>query len=173
MVMFRVRASSLGEVAAQLQTVVAVFDAHVATADGTVKGIVNASWKGEDADKFETDWSTWMEQATLVRTALTTLASQLTSGEASYVANESGLQGGMISRRQANQGAVDHTSLVYQSVEIGQDRADSIESRQRASAGAFAAAVGRGGGQQGGAAEPRPAAASGEAFELGSQEASA
>jgi uncharacterized protein YukE len=147
MVQFRVRAASLGEVAAQLQTVVGVFDANVASVRSTVAGTVGVSWVGEDADAFAEGWAAWEAQAALVRTALTALAGQLTAAEGSYTANETGLTGGFGSRRQSNAGAVDDTQAVAASVLVGQERADRWTAPTLVGASGGAAAPRGGGGQ--------------------------
>jgi WXG100 family type VII secretion target len=146
MVSFRVRATSLGEVAANLQTVVAVFDAACNQANSSVRGVVNASWQGEDADNFDQQWTQWNATALTVRTSLVALAAQLTAAEGSYTTTESGLGSGFIQRRQANQASVDASERVSDSVEEGQDRADASESRRLAGAGGGFATVAKGGG---------------------------
>ncbi|WP_207454269.1 WXG100 family type VII secretion target [Herbiconiux sp. SYSU D00978] len=147
MVQFRVRAASLGEVAAQLQTVVGVFDGNVASVRSAVAGTVNASWIGEDADRFAEEWAAWEAQAALVRAALTGLAAQLTAAEGSYTSTETGLSGGFASRRSANGGAVDSTAAVAASVLVGQGRADSITPPQLVGISGGAAISRTGGGQ--------------------------
>ena len=127
MVQFRVRAQSLGEVAAQLQGVIAVLDSHVAQAASVVSGVVDASWVGEDADKFAEQWEVWNASALTLRASLTTLAVQLGSAEASYTSNESGLQSGFSGRRQVNQGVVSGVAGVSTNVAGGRRYAAEVK----------------------------------------------
>ena len=157
MVSFRVRAESLGEVASHLQTVIAVFDAAAAQANTSVNGVVNASWQGEDADYFAEQWVSWNATALTVRTALTSLASQLVAAEASYTTNESGLTGGFVQRRQANQQAVTDGELVSDRIETGQELASAREVKAAKSGSvAMAASIAKGGGSSTGV-QGRPA----------------
>jgi len=90
---FRVRAQSLGEVAAQLQGVVTTFDAQVAEAAGAVSSVAGASWQGDDAEEFTRAWTEWQAGAVVVRAALTSLASKLVSAQSGYLGTEGGLSG--------------------------------------------------------------------------------
>lgn len=132
MVSFRVRAQSLGEVAAQLQGVIGVFDANVEQAASVVDSVVNSSWVGEDADKFAEYWEHWNAAAIIVRTSLTTLAVQLSTAEGSYTATESGLSGGFAGRRQSEGAAVAGSASVASRVSGGRERAleDRVEQRE-------------------------------------------
>lgn len=133
MVTFRVRAQSLGEVAAQLQGVIAVFDGNVEQAASVVDSVVGASWQGEDAEKFAEYWEQWNAAAIVVRTSLTTLAMQLTTAEASYTTTESGLSGGFAGRRQSEGGAVAGSASVASRVSGGRERAEEYaEAREEA-----------------------------------------
>lgn len=120
---FRVRASSLGEVAAQLQSVVAVFDAHVADVSGKVSAVSGASWVGEDQEAFHEKWTHWQQTADAVRLSLTSLAGQLVAAEGAYSATESRTQTGFAQRRQANTEVVATVEEVDESVDTGLDRA--------------------------------------------------
>lgn len=93
MVEFRVRAQSLGEVAAQLQSVVTTFDAQVAEAASVVSSVSGASWQGDDADTFVEAWTEWQAGAVVVRAALTSLATKLVSAQSGYLGTEGGLSG--------------------------------------------------------------------------------
>lgn len=93
MVEFRVRAQSLGEVAAQLQSVVTTFDAQVAEAASVVSSVSGASWQGDDADTFLEAWTEWQAGAVVVRAALTSLATKLVSAQSGYLGTEGGLSG--------------------------------------------------------------------------------
>lgn len=127
MVQFRVRAQSLGEVAAQLQGVIAVFDSHVEQAASAVSNVVDATWVGEDADKFAEQWEVWSASALTLRASLTSLAVQLGTAEGSYTSNESGLQSGFAGRRQGNQGIVTGAASVSTSVAGGRRYAAEFE----------------------------------------------
>ena len=127
MVQFRVRASSLGEVAAQLQGVIGVFDGNVEQVASVVSSVANSSWKGEDADKFVEAWEAWNASAITVRTSLTTLMMQLNAAEGSYTSTESGLSGGFSGRRQAQGGVLAGSSAVAGRVSGGRRQAELRE----------------------------------------------
>lgn len=141
MVSFRVRATSLGEVSAQLNTVIAVFDGQVGHAN-TVATTVLSTWEGEDADKFAEAWEEWNATSLLVRAALTGLAAQLVSAQGSYTTVETTQQGGFVERRQAHNPVVDNTVDVGQRVDAGQDRTPIVA--PAASGGGAFLAVSRG-----------------------------
>lgn len=122
MPMFRVRASSLGEVSAQLQSLITVFDGHVAKVSANVAAISGASWEGEDQQAFAERWLQWQQSADLVRLSLTTLSVQLSAAEGGYTQTESGLRGGIAQRRQESTVTVDSVQQVGQSVDTGLER---------------------------------------------------
>lgn len=126
---FRVRASSLGEVAAQLQGVIAVFDGQVAALSGKVAAVAGATWQGDDQEAFAEKWATWQQTSEMVRLSLTALASQLVAGEGAYTTTESGIQSGFVQRRQANNVVVDAVEEVDEAVDTGLDRARTGEER--------------------------------------------
>ena len=149
---FRVRASSLGEVSAQLQSVIAVFDAHVATVASKVNGISGASWAGEDQQAFQQQWETWQESSELVRMSLTTLSAQLLQAEGGYSITESGVSGSVNQTRQAQVQSVGNVQEVDESVETGLDRARTTEGSENGSAQVAYMNVRTGQGAQQGAA---------------------
>ena len=120
---FRVRASSLGEVSAQLQSVIAVFDGHVAEVSAKVNSVSGVSWEGEDQQAFAERWSQWQQTADLVRMSLTTLSMQLVAAEGAYTQTESGLQSGFAQRRQEHTALVDTVEEVDEAVDTGLERA--------------------------------------------------
>lgn len=120
---FRVRASSLGEVSAQLQSVVAAFDAQVSALSSHVQAVSGTSWQGEDQEAFAAEFLRWQETAEMVRLSLTALSAQLLAAEGSYTQTESGVQSGMAERRQSNTAVTERVSEVAESVDTGRDRA--------------------------------------------------
>lgn len=122
---FRVRASSLGEVSAQLQSLVAVFDGHVSQVTAQVNAVSGVSWEGEDQQAFAERFSQWQQTADLVRMSLTTLSMQLVAAEGAYTQQESGVQGRMAQRRQEHTVLVDTVQEVDESVDTGLERARS------------------------------------------------
>lgn len=145
---FRVRASSLGEVAAQLQSAIAVFDGHVSSVTSQVAAVSGATWVGDDQESFQTKWEHWQQTADLVRMSLTTLAGQLVAAEGSYTTTESGVQSGLAQRRQANQAVVDMVEEVEESVDTGLDRARTSGEAQPVVAASGGLTVRTGQGQQ-------------------------
>jgi uncharacterized protein YukE len=149
MVMFRVRPSSLGEVAANLQAVIGVFDSSVAQVNGQVNGVVNASWVGPDADTFKIAFDAWNEQAVLVRTALATLSSQLVGAEGGYTSNESQLVGQSARAAQANRPLAAYIGQLDDKIEAGEELAEEQDATIFGT-DQFAAVMARGGQGQGG-----------------------
>lgn len=147
---FRVRASSLGEVAAQLQSAIAVFDGHVSSVSSNVAAVSGATWVGDDQESFQTKWEHWQQTADLVRMSLTTLSAQLVAAEGSYTTTESGVQSGFTQRRQANQALVDIVEDVDESVDTGLDRARTSDEKTPAVAGAGGMTMRTGQSQQAG-----------------------
>lgn len=144
---FRVRASSLGEVSAQLQSVIAVFDGHVAEVSAQVNAVSGVSWEGEDQQAFQTRWEQWQETADLVRMSLTTLSMQLLAAEGSYTQTESGIQRGFLQRKQENRTVVDNVEDVDEAVDTGLERSRTQATAETGSAtggGAFTARSGQG-----------------------------
>lgn len=146
---FRVRASSLGEVSAQLQSVIAVFDGHVAEVSSKVHAVSGVSWEGEDQQAFAERFAQWQQTADLVRTSLTTLAMQLVSAEGAYTQTESGIQSGFAQRRQANTVLVDIVEDVDEAVDTGLDRARAGDSQTAGAALGGGVSARSGQGQQG------------------------
>ncbi|GMA27243.1 WXG100 family type VII secretion target [Arenivirga flava] len=130
MVQFRVRAQSLGEVAGHLQTAIAVFDGHVAQVDGVVGGVVQTSWRGEDADKFAEYWQQWHAQADAVRLSLSTLATLLAAAEGTYTTTESSLTAASTRERQEDRVVIETVGEVAESVELGLESAAAMEAPQ-------------------------------------------
>ncbi len=148
MVQFRVRASSLGEVAAHLQTAVAVFDGHMASTQSVVSSVVGASWEGADADAFTEQWQALRAQSDLVRLALTTLAGQLVAAEGGYTSTESGLVNAGARTRQNDRVMVQSVLNVSENVEDGQAFAAAVVSPTLVTASGGVAALRPGAGQQ-------------------------
>lgn len=159
MTTFRVRASSLGEVSAQLQSVIAVFDGHVAAVSATVNSVSGVSWQGEDQEAFAERFAQWQQTADLVRMSLSTLSMQLVAAEGAYTQNESGLQGRFAQRRQENTPMVETVADVDEAVDTGLERARSGDPSPAAAVvgGAVTARTGRG--QQTVSMKPLPAPA--------------
>jgi WXG100 family type VII secretion target len=136
---FRVRASSLGEVAAQLQGVIAVFDGQVSALSAKVAAVSGATWQGDDQEAFSEKWASWQQTSEMVRLSLTALAAQLVAGEGAYTTTESSIQSGFVQRRQANNVVVDAVEDVDEAVDTGLERARTGEQREQGVA-AFAGA---------------------------------
>lgn len=148
MVQFRVRATSLGEVAAHLQTAVAVFDGHMASTESVVSSVVGASWEGADADAFTEQWQALRAQSDLVRLALTALAGQLVAAEGGYTSTESGLVNAGARTRQNDRVMVQSVLNVSESVEDGQALAAAAVAPTLVTASGGAAMLRPGAGQQ-------------------------
>jgi WXG100 family type VII secretion target len=88
MVQFRVRAESLEEVARLMQAVITTFDAHVGAVDAKVNSVVDASWRGADADTFRQGWQQFDAASAEVRTALTGLSLALQNAAMAYNTTE-------------------------------------------------------------------------------------
>ena len=131
---FRVRASSLGEVSAQLQSVIAAFDGHVSEVSARVNAVSGASWEGEDQLAFAERWSQWQQTADLVRMSLTTLSMQLVAAEGAYTQTESGLQSGFAQRRQEQTTLVGTVEEVDQSVDTGLERSRTSDTAKSGAA---------------------------------------
>lgn len=131
---FRVRASSLGEVSAQLQGVIAIFDAHVATMATKVSSISGSSWVGEDQQAFQQQWETWRESSELVRMSLSTLSAQLLQAEGGYTMTESGVTGNVNQTRQGQVQTAGNAQDIGESVETGLERARSTDESETGSA---------------------------------------
>ena len=157
---FRVRASSLGEVSAQLQGVIAVFDGHVADVSSKVHAVSGVSWEGADQRAFDERFRQWQQTADMVRLSLTTLAAQLVAAEGSYEQTEGSIQGRFAQRRQENTTLVETVEEVDEAVDTGLERARTQVKTETASASAGGAVTARSGqGQSGGSAEaPKPVA---------------
>jgi len=129
---FRVRASSLGEVSAQLNSVLAVFDAQVAEVSSVASGVVGASWLGEDSDAFQESWTQWQQTTVVVRSALTALSVALAAADGAYTTTESSINSDLVRRRQADRDMAEGAEEVLESVEAGQD---AVRSTQTATTG--------------------------------------
>jgi uncharacterized protein YukE len=143
---FRVRAASLGEVSAQLNGVLAVFDAHVAEVTSAASSVAGASWTGEDTDAFQESWTQWQQTSVAVRGALTALSVALAAADGAYTTTESSINSDVVRKRQADRGMAEDAEDVLESVEAGQD---AVLKAQQAAAGGPAAGLtsrtGRGG----------------------------
>ncbi|WP_437582895.1 hypothetical protein ACSAGD_11515 [Paramicrobacterium sp. CJ85] len=98
MVTFRVRASSLAEVAALLEGVLLTFDTRVAETDRAVANVVNSTWKGEDADLFAQQWEGWKASSAITRQAISALITKLYAAQSGYVTTEGSLKQGFNKR---------------------------------------------------------------------------
>ncbi|WP_394552988.1 WXG100 family type VII secretion target [Agromyces sp. MMS24-JH15] len=126
MVSFKVRADRLSEVASLIGTAVATFDSHLAEVDRAVGRTVNATWVGEDADKFDENWATFQQIAGQVRLALTQLQHGLVAADTTYTSTEAGIGKGFA---QGSQGFVSVRSNVGglgKRVAGGEERAEDM-----------------------------------------------
>src|SRR5690606_5635 len=127
MVTFRVRASSLSEVASLLGTVVATFDANLSAVDSHVKRTVDVSWRGEDADSFGEGWATFLATSAAVRQSLVALQTGLIAADGSYTQTEAGVQRTFAGRVGAVRSVGASTRSVNSRVDTGEERAELIE----------------------------------------------
>ncbi|WP_395245801.1 WXG100 family type VII secretion target [Agromyces sp. MMS24-K17] len=126
MVSFRVRADRLSEVASLIGTVVATFDSNLAQVDRAVGRTVNATWVGEDADRFAENWATFETIAANVRLALTQLQHGLIAADGTYSTTEAGIGKGF---NQGSQGLVSvrsSTGGLGRRVAAGEERAEDM-----------------------------------------------
>lgn len=91
MVHFRVRATSLGQVAGLLQNAITVFDINMAVVSATVTTTAGVSWQGKDATKFLEYWSSFSTGADGLRMVLQSLQSRLMMAEMQYTTGEAGV----------------------------------------------------------------------------------
>ncbi|MFC5338803.1 WXG100 family type VII secretion target [Leucobacter denitrificans] len=152
MTTFRVRAASLGEVSAQLQGVLAVFDAHVASVTSKVNAVSGVSWEGEDQVAFAERFATWQETADLVRMSLTTLSMQLNGAEGAYTQLEAGVRGRMLQGKQNQAPLLEVAEDIEEAVDTGLERSRTAEKKPVGGAvvgGSVTARTGRGEAGQG------------------------
>lgn len=137
MTAFRVRAESLGEVAALLDQVLSTFEQHVAAVQTTVTAVTAASWIGDDSTDFQEKWEKFTTQATGLGAVLSGLSAQLKGGEGTYNVTEAGLNGGFASRRSEDALVVQAVGAV--STNVGDGR--RLHARQEAAQAAAAQAA--------------------------------
>ena len=92
MVEFKVRAESLEDVSLLLQMVISTFDLQMSHVDGTVKSVVNGSWRGADADTFMDGWKAFEESSAQVRLSLEGLAGALRNSAMTYNLTEASVK---------------------------------------------------------------------------------
>lgn len=126
MVYFKVRADSLSEVAALIGNVIVAFDANVAAVDSTVARTVDATWVGEDADKFGENWATFVALSGQVRLALTGLQQGLISADGSYTRTESGVGGSFKGGRQGLVAVKNASGGLGSRVASGEEKAEDM-----------------------------------------------
>jgi hypothetical protein len=125
-VSFKVRAAALSEVAALLGTVLSTFDTNLSTVDAQVKGTVDVTWRGEDADSFNEGWATFMSTAGFVRQSLAALQAGLIAADGSYTTNESSTQRTFTGRAPAVAAIRSNSGQLGSRVERGEDRAEDM-----------------------------------------------
>lgn len=126
MVSFKVRASALSEVAALLGTVLSTFDTNLSTVDAQVKGTVDVTWRGEDADSFNEGWATFMSTAGFVRQSLAALQAGLIAADGSYTTNESSTQRSFTGRAPSVGAIRANSGQLGSKVQRGEDRAEDM-----------------------------------------------
>lgn len=126
MVSFRVRATALSEVAALLGTVLSTFDTNLSTVDSQVKGTVDVTWRGEDADSFAEGWATFMSTAGFVRQSLAALQAGLIAADGSYTTNESNTQRSFTGRAPSVAAIKSNNGQLGSKVQRGEDRAEDM-----------------------------------------------
>lgn len=126
MVAFRVRATALSEVAALLGTVLSTFDTNLSTVDAQVKGTVDVTWRGEDADSFNEGWTTFMSTAGFVRQSLAALQAGLIAADGSYTTNESNTQRSFTGRAPSVAAIKANSGQLGSKVQRGEDRAEDM-----------------------------------------------
>jgi uncharacterized protein YukE len=85
---FYVSTGEVGQTAAALQSLAAVFDQQVDAADTAVNAVVGASWTGTSADEFAQSWQLLVAEAAATRAALSSVISRMQSAEVTYVATD-------------------------------------------------------------------------------------
>lgn len=155
---FRVRTTRLGEVSAQLQGLLAVFDGNVASVSAKVSAVSGISWEGDDQKEFAESFAAWQVAADAVRLSLTSLSMQLAIAEGSYNQNESGVRVGMIQRRQSQAPMVDAIEDLDESVDTGLERARTAVTNEPGGVFAGGAVTARTGRGEAGQSEPTQAA---------------
>lgn len=126
MVSFKVRAAALSEVAALLGTVLSTFDTNLSTVDAQVKGTVDVTWRGEDADSFNEGWATFMSTAGFVRQSLAALQAGLIAADGSYTTNESSTQRSFTGRAPSVGAIRANSGQLGSKVQRGEDRAEDM-----------------------------------------------
>lgn len=126
MVYFKVRADSLSEVAALIGNVIVAFDANIAAVDSTVGRTVDATWVGEDADKFGENWASFVAMSGQVRLALTGLQQGLISADSSYTRTESGIGGSFKGGRQGLVAVKNASGGLGSRVASGEEKAEDM-----------------------------------------------
>lgn len=126
MVSFKVRAAALSEVAALLGTVLSTFDTNLSTVDAQVKGTVDVTWRGEDAESFAEGWATFMSTAGFVRQSLAALQAGLIAADGSYTTNESSTQRSFTGRVQSVAAIKANSGSLGAKVQRGEDRAEDM-----------------------------------------------
>ena len=126
MVSFKVRAAALSEVAALLGTVLSTFDTNLSTVDAQVKGTVDVTWRGEDADSFNEGWATFMSTAGFVRQSLAALQAGLIAADGSYTTNESSTQRSFTGRAPSVGAIRANSGQLGAKVQRGEDRAEDM-----------------------------------------------
>jgi hypothetical protein len=125
-VSFKVRAAALSEVAALLGTVLSTFDTNLSTVDAQVKGTVDVTWRGEDAESFGEGWATFMSTAGFVRQSLAALQAGLIAADGSYTTNESSTQRSFTGRVQSVASIKANSGQLGAKVSRGEERAEDM-----------------------------------------------
>ncbi|MGO3884933.1 MAG: WXG100 family type VII secretion target [Mycetocola sp.] len=90
MVQFSVSTDAVGGASAALTTMLAEFDAQLASADAAVSGVATASWQGDAATEFLSAWEQFHSIADETRLALQSIAVRLSGGQSTYETTERG-----------------------------------------------------------------------------------
>ncbi|WP_221584808.1 WXG100 family type VII secretion target [Microbacterium sp. G2-8] len=125
MVQFRVRATSLNEVAGLLGNVLATFDGNVAAVDSTVRSTLS-TWKGDDATELEANWQSFVTLSETVRMSLTNLQTGLIGASQGYTTTEGGVRQSMAQTTPSVQALRKHAVKFEEGVATGEARAEDM-----------------------------------------------
>ncbi|MDE0572353.1 WXG100 family type VII secretion target [Demequina sp. B12] len=81
---FFVSTGAVATTADALQALVSEFDSQLETANASVTGVVGATWTGESADEFASEWQSLLGDAAATRAALASLVARMRAADAGY-----------------------------------------------------------------------------------------
>ncbi|MGO2518528.1 MAG: WXG100 family type VII secretion target [Microbacterium sp.] len=85
---FVVSTPSLGFSAASMMNAAGMLDAQILQAQGVVNAVAGGTWTGDAADAFIEEWTSFINSATVTRTALMSIATRLQAAQSTYEVTE-------------------------------------------------------------------------------------